>query len=51
MFSFKVHVHGVDLSTNMVAIAQDYRVTMEPEVTHRWVNNMYSNPLLFKKLT
>jgi hypothetical protein len=32
---FKVHVHGVDLSTNMVAIAQDYRVDMEPQVKHR----------------
>lgn len=32
---FHVHVHGVDLSTNMVAIAQDYRADMEPEVKHR----------------
>ena len=28
-------VHGVDLASNMIAIAQDYRLEMEPEVKHR----------------
>ena len=28
-------VHGVDLATNMVELAQDYRAEMEPEVKHR----------------
>ena len=28
-------VHGVDLASNMIAIAQDYRVEMEAEVKHR----------------
>jgi len=32
---YSVDVHGVDLATNMIAIAQDYRTEMEPEVKHR----------------
>ena len=28
-------MHGLDLSTNMVGIAQDYRREMEPAVKHR----------------
>jgi len=28
-------VHGVDLSSNMVGIAQDYRASMPPQVKHR----------------
>lgn len=28
-------VHGVDLATNMIELAQDYRVEMEAEVKHR----------------
>jgi len=32
---YGVHVHGVDLSTNMIGIAKDYRAEMEPEVKHR----------------
>ena len=28
-------VHGVDLATNMIELAQDYRAEMEPEVKHR----------------
>jgi len=32
---YGVDVHGVDLATNMVAIAQDYRGEMEAEVKHR----------------
>ena len=28
-------MHGVDLATNMVELAQDYRAEMEPEVKHR----------------
>jgi len=33
--NFGADVHGVDLSTNMIGIAQDYRAEMEPEVKHR----------------
>jgi len=32
---FQADVHGIDLSSNMVGIAEDYRATMEPEVKHR----------------
>ena len=32
---YGVDVHGVDLASNMIAIAQDYRVEMEAEVKHR----------------
>eukprot|EP00088_Acartia_fossae_P042631 TRINITY_DN4481_c0_g1_i1.p1 TRINITY_DN4481_c0_g1~~TRINITY_DN4481_c0_g1_i1.p1 ORF type:complete len:276 (-),score=72.18 TRINITY_DN4481_c0_g1_i1:141-968(-) len=32
---YEVDVHGVDLSTNMVAIATDYRTEMEAAVKHR----------------
>jgi len=32
---FGVDVYGVDLATNMIAIASDYRAEMEPEVKHR----------------
>jgi len=32
---YGLNVHGVDLSTNMTGIAQQYRREMEPEVTHR----------------
>ena len=32
---YGVDVHGVDLASNMIAIAQDYRLEMEPEVKHR----------------
>jgi len=32
---YGVDVHGLDLSTNMVGIAQDYRREMEPAVKHR----------------
>jgi len=32
---YGVDVHGLDLSTNMVDIANDYRSEMEPEVKHR----------------
>jgi len=32
---FGVDVHGVDLSTNMIGIAKDYRTEMEPQVKHR----------------
>lgn len=32
---FGVDVHGIDLSTNMIGIAQDYRVELEPLVKHR----------------
>ena len=28
-------MHGVDLASNMIAIAQDYRSEMEPAVKHR----------------
>ena len=28
-------MHGVDLASNMIAIAQDYRAEMEAEVKHR----------------
>jgi hypothetical protein len=44
-----LHVHGVDMSTNMVAIAQNYRADMEPEVKHRyspacsWCNPVYQH--------
>ncbi len=31
-----LHGYDVELSTNMVAIAQDYRADMEPEVKHRY---------------
>ena len=34
-FSYGVQVHGVDLSTNMLGIAKEYREQMEPEVKHR----------------
>lgn len=30
--TFKVHVMGIDLSTNMLAIANEHKATMEPEV-------------------
>jgi len=33
--TFQADVHGVDLSSNMVGIAQDYRSEMEPQVKHR----------------
>jgi len=33
--TYGVDVHGLDLATNMVAIAQDYRSEMDPEVKHR----------------
>jgi len=33
--NYGVDVQGIDLSTNMVAIAQDYRAEMEAEVKHR----------------
>jgi len=33
--TFQADVHGVDLSSNMVGIAQDYRSEMEAEVKHR----------------
>merc|ERR1711973_88885 len=36
--NFGVDVHGVDLSTNMIGIAQDYRAEMEPAVKHRPVS-------------
>jgi len=32
---YGVHVHGVDLSTNQIGIANDYRNEMESEVKHR----------------
>lgn len=32
---YGVDVHGVDLATNMIAIAQDYRSEMEADVKHR----------------
>merc|ERR1739847_37047 len=32
---YGVDVHGVDLASNMIAIAQDYRLEMEAEVKHR----------------
>jgi len=32
---YGVDVHGVDLASNMIAIAQDYRSEMEPAVKHR----------------
>jgi len=32
---YQVEVYGIDLSTNMIDIAQDYRDTMEPHVKHR----------------
>eukprot|EP00092_Neocalanus_flemingeri_P029537 GFUD01032079.1.p1 GENE.GFUD01032079.1~~GFUD01032079.1.p1 ORF type:complete len:287 (+),score=76.99 GFUD01032079.1:235-1095(+) len=32
---YGVDVHGLDLCTNMVGIAQDYRMEMEPDVKHR----------------
>jgi len=32
---YGVEVHGVDLASNMIAIAQDYRLEMEAEVKHR----------------
>jgi len=32
---YGVDVHGVDLATNMIELAQDYRTEMEPEVKHR----------------
>ena len=28
-------MHGIDLATNMIAIANDYRAEMEPAVKHR----------------
>merc|ERR1711890_27033 len=33
--NYGVEVYGIDLSTNMIGIAQEYRSTMEPEVQHR----------------
>jgi len=30
-----VDVHGIDLASNMIGIAQDYRLEMEPAVKHR----------------
>jgi len=33
--NYGVDVHGIDLSTNMIGIAQDYREEMEPSVKHR----------------
>jgi len=33
--NYGVDVHGIDLSTNMIGIAQDYRAEMEPAVKHR----------------
>ena len=33
--SYGVEVHGIDLATNMIAIANDYRAEMEPSVKHR----------------
>jgi len=33
--TYGVDVHGVDLATNMIELAQDYRAEMEPEVKHR----------------
>ena len=32
---FGVDVHGIDLASNMIGIAQDYRAEMEPAVKHR----------------
>jgi len=32
---YGVEVYGIDLSTNMIGIAQEYRSTMEPAVQHR----------------
>jgi len=32
---FGVDVHGIDLASNMIGIAQDYRQEMEPAVKHR----------------
>nr|ALS04694.1 phosphoethanolamine N-methyltransferase 3 [Pseudodiaptomus poplesia] len=32
---YEVSVHGVDLSTNMLQLANNYRAEMEPEVKHR----------------
>merc|ERR1719381_412632 len=33
--NYMVDVNGIDLSTNMIAIADDYRKEMEPAVKHR----------------
>jgi len=33
--TYGVDVHGIDLATNMIAIANDYRNEMEPHVKHR----------------
>jgi len=33
--NYGVEVYGIDLSNNMIGIAQDYRDEMEPEVQHR----------------
>jgi len=33
--TYGVDVHGVDLASNMIGIAQDYRAEMEPAVKHR----------------
>jgi len=33
--TYQVDVHGIDLSSNMVGIAQEYRTEMEPQVKHR----------------
>jgi len=33
--NYGVDVHGIDLSTNMIGIANDYRAEMEPAVKHR----------------
>ena len=35
MARYGADVHGIDLATNMVAIANDYRAEMEAAVKHR----------------
>ena len=35
MFRYLVDVLGIDLSSNMIGLAQDYRADMEPAVKHR----------------
>ena len=35
MARYGADVHGVDLASNMIAIAQAYRAEMEAEVKHR----------------
>jgi len=38
-----VQVHGVDLSTNMLGIAKEYREQSEPDVKHRWAPRHVKN--------